>query len=69
MREGSWGVVVMNADGASGVVTNVSLAAKAGFLLWIGVGLLAAGAIVGVAAGALIYLGARTGRASAGATS
>ena len=69
VREGSWGVVVMNADGASGVVTDVSLAAKAGFLLWIGVGLLAAGAIVGVAAGALIYLGARTGRASAGATS
>lgn len=69
VREGSWGVVVMNADGASGVVTNVSLAAKAGFLLWIGIGLLAAGAIVGVAAGALIYLGARTGRASAGATS
>ena len=69
VREGSWGVVVMNADGRPGVETDVSLGAKAGFLLWLGIGLLAAGAVLGAAAGALIYLGSRTDSGSAGATS
>jgi hypothetical protein len=66
VREGRWGVVVMNADGASGVVTDVSVGAEAGFLLWLGVGLLTAGAIVGVCGGALILFAARTGPARPG---
>jgi hypothetical protein len=66
VREGSWGVVVMNADGAAGVVTDVSVGAKAGVLLWLGIGLLVAGAIAGAGAGALIVLGVRTGPASPG---
>lgn len=69
VREGSWGVVVMNADGTPGVGTDVSVGAKAGFLLWLGVGLLTAGVILGIGGGALIFLGARTADASPGVTS
>jgi hypothetical protein len=69
VREGSWGVVVMNADGTPGVETDVSVGAKAGFLLWLGIGLLTAGVILGIGAGALIFLGTRTTDASPGVTS
>jgi hypothetical protein len=66
LREGTWGVVVMNADGSPGVVTDVSVGAKAGFLLWLGIGLLIGGAIVGAGGGALVVLGVRTRPASPG---
>jgi hypothetical protein len=58
VQKGNWAVVIMNADGTSGVQAGVSVGAKAGFLVWLGAGLLAVGAIL--AAGAMTcYLGGR----------
>ena len=38
VREGSWAVVVMNADGTPGVGTDVASAPRSGFMLWLGIG-------------------------------
>ena len=59
VQKGNWAVVIMNADGTSGVQAPVSVAAKAGFLVWLGAGLMGLGALF--AAGAVAcYLGGRT---------
>jgi hypothetical protein len=54
--------VVMNADAARGVEADVSVGAKVPFILWLGVGLLGAGALVAVGSGVAIYFGVRTRR-------
>jgi hypothetical protein len=59
VREGDWSVVVMNADGSANVSTRVSVGAKLGLLLWVGVGLLAFGAVMAVGGSALIVAGGR----------
>jgi hypothetical protein len=51
--------VVMNADGSRGVVADVSVAAKSDLVLWIAIGLLAAGVLLGGLAAFLIVRGAR----------
>ena len=59
VAKGDWAVAVMNADASRGVRTNVSVAAKAPFLLELGVGLLAGGGLAAAAAGAAVYHGRR----------
>jgi hypothetical protein len=59
--DGSWTVVVMNADGGPGVAVAADLGARMPAVLWIAVGLLAAGAVFAVG-GALLIAGAIRGR-------
>jgi len=59
VQKGNWAVVVMNADGSPGVVTELGVGAKLGLLLWIGIGLLIGGLIAAAAAVAMLVVGAR----------
>jgi hypothetical protein len=59
---GDWSVVVMNADGSRRVAADIELAAKAGWIRWLGVGLAAAGLLIGLVSAAMIVAGARTQR-------
>lgn len=61
---GSWTVVVMNADGRSGIDVRADLGARMPAVLWIAIGLLVAGAVF-MAGGGLVIVGAvRGARAS-----
>jgi hypothetical protein len=64
---GSWTVVVMNADGRSGVDVAADLGARMPAALWIALGLLAAGAVLLVGS-AFVIAGALRGRRSDPAT-
>jgi hypothetical protein len=59
VESGDWSVVVMNADASRGVDADVALGARLGFLLWLAVGLLIAGAVILIGSVFLIYLAAR----------
>ena len=62
--DGSWTVVVMNADAQPGIAIGADLGAKFPALLWVAIGVLAAGAVF-LAGGALLIAGAfYRGRAS-----
>jgi hypothetical protein len=56
-KKGSWKVVVMNADGRSGISVSADLGAKIPALPWIALGVLVAG-VVFLAGGALLIAGA-----------
>jgi len=56
-KDGSWTVVVMNADGRPGIAVGADLGAKVPALPWIALGFLSAGAIF-MAGGALLVVGA-----------
>lgn len=66
VQGGDWAVVLMNADGTPGVVTNVGVAAKLGFLPWLGAGVIVLG--VGLGAGGAVMLIAGGGRLRRGST-
>jgi hypothetical protein len=62
--KGSWTVVVLNADGRPGIDVRTDLGARFPAVLWIAVGLLAAG-LVFMTGGALLIAGAIRGRRAA----
>lgn len=59
---GNWSAVVMNADASAGVAADLSVGAKIGFILWVGIGLLIVGVLMLAGAAVLVYFGARTPR-------
>ena len=62
VQKGSWAVVIMNTDGSRGLSSGVSVGAKLGFLRWVGIGLLIAGAILAAAGAFAIAMGMRRPR-------
>jgi hypothetical protein len=61
-EDGSWNIVVMNADGSRGVATDLSIGAELDPLIWIGIGLLIGGGLIAAAAAVAITAGIRRGR-------
>ena len=61
-EDGDWSVVVMNADGSTGVEATVAAAAKAPFIFRIGLGLVIGGAILVAIAAAVLAFTVRQGR-------
>jgi len=59
---GTWVVVLMNSDGSPGVYADVSVGAKSGIVLPIGIGMLAFGLLLFIVAVAIILLAALVGR-------
>ena len=62
VQDGSWRVVVMNADARRGVRADLSVGARLPDLNWLGVGLLGLGAILLAGGVALLYAGVRRPR-------
>jgi hypothetical protein len=58
VESGRWAAVVMNVDGSAGVSVAVSIGARVPWLHWVAIGLLAAGGLLLIGAGFLIYMGA-----------
>ncbi len=65
VTDGSWVVVLMNADGSPGVVADIAVGAKSAIILPIGIALLAFGLLLFVLAIVIIVLAAVVGRSSA----
>jgi hypothetical protein len=66
--DGAWTVVVMNADGSPGIAIGADLGARMPALLWIALGVLAAGALLTAGGGFLTVDAIRRGRAGRVAT-
>ena len=64
-RNGSWKIVVMNADGSAGVRADLEVGARFPNLLWIGVGALAGGMLLLLLGGAGIWAAATRRRGGA----
>ncbi len=62
LEKGKWSVVLMNADASPGVAADVSAGAKISWLVWVIVGLLAAGTLVLFAGALMIFFGVRPPR-------
>ena len=61
--DGSWTVVVMNADGGAGINVGADLGARLAAVLWIAIGVLMTGAVFLAGGGFLIAGAIRRGRA------
>jgi hypothetical protein len=61
--DGAWTVVVMNANGSPGIAIGADLGARMPALLWIALGVLAAGAVLAAGGGLLTVDAIRRGRA------
>lgn len=59
VERGEWTVVVMNADGSRGVDVDLQVGANIGFVRGLGIGLLAAGALLLAGGAGMIAVGAR----------
>ena len=62
VQDGNWTAVIMNGDASAPVIANVSLGARFGALLPIGIGLSVAGVVLLIAGIVLIILGAKPSR-------
>ena len=60
VKRGKWSVVVMNADASPRVFAELSVGADIGWLIWLIVGLLAAGTLVLFGGALLIFFGVRS---------
>ena len=60
-EDGDWRAVVMNADGRRGVSSEMSIGAELDPVIWVGFGLLAAGALLAGGAALAITAGVRRG--------
>lgn len=58
VTDGSWAVLAMNADGSAGIAATATLGAKVGFLVWVGIIMLAVG-IALLVGGVFLIRGAR----------
>jgi Domain of unknown function (DUF4389) len=59
VEDGDWVVVAMNTDGSPGVTVELRIGAEVDPLIWIALGTLLAGVLIGLGAAALIYVGVR----------
>jgi len=66
VEDGDWVIVVMNADGSAGVTAELRIGAEVDPLIWIALGVLLAGVLIGLGAAALIYVGSRRSSKVAG---
>ena len=64
-EEGDWQLVLMNADGSRGVSSELAIGAELDSVLWIGIGLLVAGALLAALAALAISAGIRRRRRAA----
>ena len=65
LEKGNWSAVAMNADGSRNVAVGLRIGTRIPALGWVAFGLIAAGLVVLLLGGVLIYLGARRPRAPA----
>ena len=61
-EDGDWRVVVMNEDASRGVSSDLSIGGELDSILWIGIGLLGAGALFAAGAALAITAASRSGR-------